>query len=79
MGEKGGSWVNVRMTEIVPGPGYNLEITQIQKHLKTTVLGELLLRAHLSSSLKNSFVNEVQVSFRAHFFMDNKTTQLDKD
>ena len=35
--EKGGSWVNVKSDLNWPGAQYNLEITEIQPHLKTTV------------------------------------------
>ena len=35
--EKGGSWVNVKSELNWPGAQYNLEITEIQPHLKTTV------------------------------------------
>ena len=35
--EKGGSWVNVKSDSNWPGAQYNLEITEIQPHLKTTV------------------------------------------
>ena len=53
MVEKGGSWVNAKNDLNCPVAQYNLEITQIQSHLKTTVPVstvsqlslELLLRA----------------------------------
>ena len=35
--EKGGSWVNVKSDLNWPGAQYNLEITETQPHLKTTV------------------------------------------
>ena len=35
--EKGGSWVNVKSDSNWPAAQYNLEITEIQPHLKTTV------------------------------------------
>ena len=53
--EKGGSWVNVKSDSNWPGAQHNLEITEIQTHLKTTVQRSLYLPASNAFSL-TSFV-----------------------
>ena len=54
--EKGGSWVNVKSDLNWPGAQYNLEITEIQPHLKTTVQRSDYLQASNAFRL-SSFVS----------------------